>query len=148
MSVMENNAIHPGLIEAALAEALAVDLSLRPSLFGRVLYMAGYWRTETDSYEHPFSQNAGPEATDRILRILHLDLMTRWFSLPLNEKVLDIEQYLTASKERGPALAGLLRAAEKAMSPESLPPERESFLQDAALVRCLLSNQSGSWYKP
>ena len=130
----------PQLSSDAIPEAF-YDLLQSPSIFGRLLLVAGLRFTATGR------DNAGPSApvhtppSDDALRKLHLEIFVTWLSLPLERQKADISIYLNlrAGGDRSAKSRQLVASAEASIPATAKPAERQLFLQNLKIVQMLFN---------
>jgi pentose-5-phosphate-3-epimerase len=119
--------------ELALRDSIA-DCS---SKFHQLLYVAGYWNSNTHLYIEPASRLALPESRADAVRRLHALVFHEWIQLPLAHQFAEFRSYLlTFRPEERRTLLRLLESEEaRAAIPPACPPEaRDLFLSDLAMV--------------
>ena len=95
-----------------------------PTVFGRLVYLAGLRDPVSGGYTHPsLSQAHGPEEADRTLRRAHYQMFSEWLALGLEEQKGDLAGFLA---DEGP---GALRPREL-IPPQARDVERQLYLAD------------------
>jgi hypothetical protein len=123
-----------------IPEAL-YDVLQSPSLFARILLIAGFRDTTTDRYACGQAAYFCTPAIDVALRRLHLEIFIGWLSLSLQRQKADIGIYLNFSPalDRPAKIKNLPAVAERAMPSGAKPPERQLFAQDLKIVHALFT---------
>jgi hypothetical protein len=71
-----------------------------PCLFGSLIYLAGTWDSEADSYCEPcLGLHCSSSEIDCALRRKHREVFADWLALPLDGQADDLRQYLDATSE-------------------------------------------------
>jgi len=113
------------------------DLVLKnPSLFGRLIYIAGLWNPEASRYDKGLpSRFRGAEA-DKALARWHHTFFIDWLSLSLTEKERDIALFWRTIADQGGKT--IREIGEAAIPPLVRSEERKFFLQDLTFIQALL----------
>lgn len=107
----------------------------RPSLFGRLIYIANLWNTQTSRYDLSLPERFRSPETDQALAKWHYAFFVEWLSLPLPEKERDIALYWNSNSAPGKTIREL---GEAAIPPLVRAEERKFFLQDLTFIQAML----------
>jgi hypothetical protein len=108
-----------------------------PSLFGRLIYIAGLWNPETSRYDRGLPDRFRSVETDKALARWHQSFFIDWLSQSLTEKERDVSLYWT--NLGGPENARTIREiGEAAIPPLVRAEERKFFLQDLTFIQAML----------
>ncbi|SRR5579883_3085590 len=109
-----------------------------PSLFGRLIYIAGLWNPETSRYEKGLPDRFRSSETDKALARWHHAFFIEWLSLSLTEKERDVAMCWRSLGEKGVQGKTLREMGEGAIPPLVRSEERKFFLQDLTFLQALL----------
>jgi hypothetical protein len=130
-----------------VADVWRNTLSQIPSLFGRLVYLAGLLDTNTALYRHHgLAHHFGESEADRALRESHAATFAEWLCLPLKEQRGDLETYLAGLEgERRELLRAWLQLApyRNCVPASAGGVERDLFLSDLETLLALLRNEYG-----
>ncbi|MBV9267131.1 MAG: hypothetical protein JO061_13255 [Acidobacteriaceae bacterium] len=129
-------------------ERLSRELSLIETAYGRLVYLAGLLDKNTGRY---FSYGTGFAFADqelsRRIRLCHESLFQNWLTLPLEDKMADVELYINTldDVDRIELIDAWLRLAPyKNLVPASIQgPERQRHVSDVEAILGLLRNVYG-----
>lgn len=111
------------------------ELVLRdPSVFGRLVHIAGLWNPESGRYERGLPDRFRIAGIDRALAKWHQAFFIEWLSGSLKEKERDVALYW---HQKGRAKK-LREVGEAAIPPLVRTEERALFLQDLSFIQALL----------
>ena len=130
------------------AELCLKEVSLIPTSYGRLVYLAGLLDPDTGKYEHYGSVSSVSEArADRILREYHEAIFNQWVSFPLEAKKADVDLYIasTGRADKVEMIDTWLRLTPyKNLVPGSFQgPERQKHVSDFEAILGLLKNVYG-----
>ena len=108
-----------------------------PSLFGRLIYIAGLWNPETSRYDRGLPDRFRSVETDKALARWHQSFFIDWLSQSLTEKEKDVSLYWRnpGARENGKTLREF---GEAAIPPLMRAEERKFFLQDLTFIQAML----------
>lgn len=107
-----------------------------PSLFGRIIYIAGLWNPESSRYDRGLPDRFCGAETDKALARWHQSFFIDWLSQSLTEKERDIALYWrTPGRDQGKTLR---EVGERAIPPLVRSEERTFFLQDLTFIQAML----------
>ena len=109
-----------------------------PSLFGRLVYVAGLWNSESSRYDKGLPERFRNADTDKALARWHQGFFLEWLSLSLTDKERDAAAYWRTA---GVAQSGgktLREIGEAAIPPLVRAEERKFFMQDLTFIQALL----------
>lgn len=122
-------------------------LSQIPSVFGRLIYLAGLRGPNSGVYEHHgLALVFGPRAANEALRRSHEDAFREWLGFSLEEQKADVDLYLTdLVEERAAVIDTWLRLNPyRNLMPLSVRgPDKDLFLLDFRAVLEILRNEYG-----
>jgi hypothetical protein len=132
----------------AAAEVCLKEVSLIPTSYGRLVYLAGLRDPDTGKYGHYGSVSTANELwTDRVLRDYHESIFHQWVSFPLQAKKADVELYIasTGRSDKMEMIDTWLRLTPyKNLVPGSFQgPERQKHISDFEAILGLLKNVYG-----
>jgi len=108
-----------------------------PSVFGRLVYIAGLWRPETGSYERGLPERFRIAGIDRALSKWHQAFFIEWLSKSLREKERDVRLFWSRNDPETQSRK-LRELGEAAIPPLVRSEERQLFLQDLGFIQALL----------
>ena len=108
-----------------------------PSLFGRLIYVAGLWNPETHRYDRGLPDRFRFDGADKALANWHRTFFVEWLALPLTKKERDVALYWS-SVRGGDQCKTLRELGEAAMPPLVRPEERRFFIQDLTFIQATL----------
>jgi hypothetical protein len=108
-----------------------------PSLFGRLIYIAGLWNPETSRYDRGLPDRFRGTDTDKALARWHRTFFLEWLSQSLTEKERDVALYWRRSEDRHESKT-IREIGEAAIPPLVRAEERKFFLQDLTFIQALL----------
>lgn len=134
-------------IPEILKDLWARELSLIPTYYGRMVFLAGLRNPDTGQYEY----YGCPDHTSTIsvshgLKRIHEEIFREWVSQPLERKKADIEFYLEGLEIDPADLvdAWLRLTPYKNLVPGSIQgPERQKHISDIEAILGLLKNVYG-----
>jgi hypothetical protein len=108
-----------------------------PSLFGRLIYIAGLWNPETSRYDRGLPDRFRGVETDKALARWHQSFFIDWLSQSLTEKEKDVSLYWRSlgAHENGKTIREI---GEAAIPPLVRSEERKFFLQDLTFIQAML----------
>lgn len=112
---------------ARAAEVLAEGVLRHPSILARLIHIAGLTKDYADA--------------GRLLARMHLEIFVYWLGLSLRQKKCDAAVCCGSPEPDRRMLKDLRHAAEQAIPPGAMRPERQLFLHELELVVALLSNE-------
>lgn len=122
-------------------------LSQIPSVFGRMVYLAGLRNANTGRYEHQgLALVFGEAEADRALRTSHEQCFLEWRNYGLEQQKADLDLYLTSLDENRRNVVRTWAAVRpyQAYPPAAARgPERSQFLSDIEALLQLLRNEFG-----
>lgn len=127
----------------------ADELQLIPTVYGRLVYLAGLLNPNTGQYEHYSSgADAGlSQNVSREIKAFHEWLFNEWMMYPLQRKMSDVESYIAGLNDvdRVQLIDAWLRLTPyKYLVPASIQgPEREKHISDFEAILGLLRNVYG-----
>lgn len=127
----------------------ADELQLIPTVYGRLVYMAGLLNPNTGQYEHYSygAESAVRHEVSREIRSHHERLFSDWVVRSLERKMADVEAYIDGLDAIGPVElvdAWLRLTPYKYLVPASIQgPERERHISDFEAILGLLKNVYG-----
>ena len=110
----------------------------KPSLLGRIIYIANLWNPETSRYDRGLPDRFRFNAASNALARWHQMFFVEWLSQPLEEKERDVKQYwqsLGGSREQ---IKGMKDQSEAAIPPLVREEERRLFLMDLSFIFAVL----------
>jgi hypothetical protein len=133
---------------AAASEACLKEVSLIPTSYGRLVYLAGLRDPDTGKYEHyGFASGLSEARADRLLREYHEAIFDRWVAFPLEAKKADVDLYVasTGRPDKMEMIDTWLRLTPyKNLVPGSFQgPERQKHISDFEAILGLLKNVYG-----
>jgi hypothetical protein len=135
------------LERGAIAEVWRNTLSQVPTLFGRLVYLAGLIDPNSGRYQHHgLAHYVGEDDADAALRQSHEDCFTTWIAYPLVRQRTDLEEYLSGIEgDRKVVLRAWLQLERyrECVPASALQVEKELFLGDLETLLALLRNQFG-----
>jgi hypothetical protein len=144
---MEGRSYHAGTDKAA--RLWADEMQLIPTVYGRLVYMAGLLNPNTGLYEH-YSYGADSNTRQILsgdIRARHESLFNQWVVCSLERKMADIEAYINGLNDVGRIElidAWLRLTPYKYLVPASIQgPEREKHVSDFEAILGLLKNVYG-----
>jgi hypothetical protein len=108
-----------------------------PSLFGRLIYIAGLWNPETSRYDRGLPDRFRSVETDKALARWHQSFFIDWLSQSLTEKERDVSLYWT-NLGRPENVRTIREIGEAAIPPLVRAEERKFFLQDLTFIQAML----------
>jgi hypothetical protein len=108
-----------------------------PSLFGRLIYIAGLWNPETSRYDRGLPDRFRSVETDKALARWHQSFFIDWLSQSLTEKERDVSLYWT-NLGRPENARTIREIGEAAIPPLVRAEERKFFLQDLTFIQAML----------
>ena len=106
-----------------------------PSLFGRLVHIAGLWNPETSRYDRNLPDRfQGADAAKALAR-WHQTFFLEWLALTLSEKEKDVAVYWRSNSGNGKTIREL---GEAAIPPLVRDEERKFFLQDLGFLQAML----------
>jgi hypothetical protein len=82
---------------AAVGENWRRTLDQIPTVIGRLAFLASLRSVATGAYEHfGLSQRMGPEATNELLRRIHVEVFESWLCFGLERQKEETEEYLSS----------------------------------------------------
>lgn len=138
----------PHLRQSESTEQLCLQqLSLIPSTYGRLVYLAGLRNPDTGRYEHYGAVDSGAGDANKILKRTHEVIFREWVSYPLEQKKADIELYISGidQVDKTELIDAWLRLTPyKNLVPASIQgPERQKHMSDFEAILGLLKNVYG-----
>lgn len=109
-----------------------------PSIFGRLLHIAGLWNPETSRYERELPARFRGASVDQALSKWHQAFFLEWLARPLADKERDVALYWKAAGGTREQARKLRELGESAIPPLVRSEERQLFLQDLAFIQALL----------
>jgi hypothetical protein len=108
-----------------------------PSLFGRLIYIAGLWNPETSRYDRGLPDRFRSVETDKALARWHQSFFIDWLSQSLTEKEKDVSLYWrnVGGRENTRTIREI---GEAAIPPLVRAEERKFFLQDLTFIQAML----------
>ena len=108
-----------------------------PSLFGRLIYIAGLWNPETSRYDRGLPDRFRGVETDKALARWHQSFFIDWLSQSLTEKEKDVSLYWRnlGARDNGKTIREI---GEAAIPPLIRSEERKFFLQDLTFIQAML----------
>ena len=144
---MEARSLNTGTDKTA--HLWADELQLIPTVYGRLVYMAGLLNPNTGQYEH-YSDGADSVTRQLVsvnIRAHHEALFNHWVISSLESKMADIEAYINGLNDIGRVDlidAWLRLTPYKYLVPASIQgPEREKHVSDFEAIMGLLKNVYG-----
>jgi hypothetical protein len=115
------------------------ELILRnPSVFGRLVHIAGLWNGETGRYERGLPERLRTAEIDKALSRWHQAFFVDWLAQSLAEKERDISLYWAHVGGTRDQVKKIRESGEAAIPPLVREEERRLFLQDLAFIQALL----------
>ena len=108
-----------------------------PSLFGRLIYIAGLWNPETSRYDRGLPDRFRSPETDKALARWHQSFFLDWLSQSLAEKERDVALYWRSPGSRDQAKT-VREMGEAAIPPLVRSEERKFFVQDLTFIQAML----------
>jgi hypothetical protein len=132
----------------AATEACLKEVSLIPTSYGRLVYLAGLRDPDTGKYEHyGFASSLSEARADRLLREYHEAIFNQWVGFPLEAKKADVDLYVasTGRPDKMEMIDTWLRLTPyKNLVPGSFQgPERQKHISDFEAILGLLKNVYG-----
>ena len=144
-----------GMLERdALADLWKHTLSQKPTLYGRLVYLASLRDPNSGAYRHHgLSAAFGRDQSTYALRKSHEQAFLEWLTIPLAAKNTDFRAYLqSASTEDSPqaVVTYLARGAPYvSQAPDAAgPAQREQFKLEVEILLELVKNDSGDARRP
>lgn len=109
-----------------------------PSVFGRLIYIAGLWNSEGARYDKGLPDRFRGVETDKALARWHQTFFVDWLSLSLTEKERDVTLYWSSLGGDREGAKTLREIGEAAIPPLVRTEERKFFLQDLTFIQALL----------
>jgi len=109
-----------------------------PSLFGRLIYIAGLWNPELSRYDKGLPDRFRNADTDKALARWHKSFFIDWLSLSLAEKERDVALYWRSLAGDQKGMKTLREIGGPAIPPLVRDEERKFFLQDLTFLQALL----------
>jgi hypothetical protein len=109
-----------------------------PSLFGRLIYIAGLWNPEVSRYDKGLPDRFRRAETDKALARWHQSFFIDWLSLSLTEKERDVALYWRSLGSHREGMKTLREIGELAIPPLVRDEERKFFIQDLTFLQALL----------
>ena len=115
------------------------ELILRnPSVFGRLIHIAGLWNSETGRYERDLPERFRTSEIDKALSRWHQAFFVDWLAQSLAEKERDVSLYWKNVGGTRDDVKKIREAGEAAIPPLVREEERRLFLQDLSFIQALL----------
>ena len=108
-----------------------------PSLFGRLIYIAGLWNPETSRYDRGLPDRFRGAETDKALARWHQAFFIDWLSQSLTDKERDIGLYWRSLSGREQTRT-IREIGEAAIPPLVRSEERKFFIQDLTFIQAML----------
>src|SRR5436309_2495884 len=102
----------------------------QPSLFGRLVYIAGLWNPEASRYDKGLPDRFRGADTEKALSRWHQAFFVEWLSQSLTEKEKDVALYWTNPGVNRDQSKSIREVGELAIPPLVRTEERKFFLQD------------------
>ena len=122
-------------------------LSQIPSVFGRLVYLAGLRDANSGQYiHHGLSAVFGEEQAHLAMKASHKDLFAEWLEFGLAEQKADLELYLSGLTAGQPTVLASWHRLEpyRNLPPDTaMAPERELFLADIETLLMLMRREHG-----
>ena len=108
-----------------------------PSLFGRLIHIAGLWNPETSRYDRGLPDRFRGAETDKALARWHQSFFIDWLAQSLTDTERDVALYLRSlsGREQGKTLREI---GEAAIPPLVRSEERKFFVQDLTFIQAML----------
>ena len=109
-----------------------------PSVFGRLVHIAGLWNPETSRYERELPERFRLPDVDKALARWHHAFFIDWLSTSLSEKERDVNLYWNSIGGGRDGIKTLRDIGEAAIPPLVRAEERKFFLQDLSFIQAML----------
>jgi hypothetical protein len=127
-------ALKPRPSQLSGAEHWRQVLDRIPTAFGKLVFMASLWDSQTGAYYHSdLCELMGREDADRTLCLSHHQIFSQWLGFSLAEQKADLERYLDSSG--GPRFA---LAYRNLAPPTARDVERQLYITDLETLLELL----------
>ncbi len=135
------SAVEHALADTECADRLWDAVFVSPSIFGRLLAVAGLHDPSNGRYGHPLANAFGAAQVDFALRRMHREIFEKWQDLDLQRQERDVSIWLSQMGTDGEN-AGLLRKISGGLQ-DLLPLrhaefERQLFLTDFQMLMVLI----------
>ena len=123
------------------------NLSEIPSAYGQMVYLAALRNPDSGRYEHFGSDNSNDLSINHSLKQQHETSFREWIALPLEQKMADVELYLSSISriDRAEIIDAWLRLTPyKNLVPAAIQgPERQKHISDFEAILGLFKNVYG-----
>jgi len=119
------------------------DLLLQnPSIFGRLVYIAGLCNPQTQSYERALPERFRNAGLDQAISRWHHAFFMEWIALSLEQQQNDVIVYWTSVGRTAEQLKKIREQVEAAIPPLVEWAERQSFLQSLGFIHTVLFHEA------
>ncbi|HEV8042368.1 MAG TPA: hypothetical protein VGP62_26060 [Bryobacteraceae bacterium] len=144
---MKGTEANEGLDQRAVADVWRHTLSQIPSVFGRLVYLAGLRNPNSARYEHHgLALVFGPDHATRALKKSHQHVFAEWLSFNLEQQLADLSLYLSDLPEEKKTVLQAwtkLKPYKNVLPSSAKPVERRLYLQEMETMIELLKGASG-----
>jgi hypothetical protein len=110
-----------------------------PSLFGRLIYIAGLWNPQTSRYDRGLPDRfRGRPEVEKALSNWHSAFFVEWLSLPLPETERDVALHWRSDGGSRDQIKTIREHGESAIPPLVRTEERKFFIQDLTFILATL----------
>jgi len=145
---MNRTEAHEGLDKRAIADVWRHTLSQIPSVFGRLVYLAGLRNPNSGRYDHHgLALVFGADEANRALKKSHKQVFEEWLNYNLEQQMADLKLYLSdLPEEKKTVLQAwtLLKPYKNFLPSTAKPVERRLYLSDLQTMLDLLRGASGA----
>ena len=113
-----------------------------PSIFGRLVHIAGLWNPETKRYERGLPDRFRNAGLDQAISKWHQAFFMEWVALSLAQQQNDVVVYWNSLGRAAEQVKKIREQGEAAIPPLVEWAERQSFLQNLGFIQTVLSHQA------
>ena len=110
----------------------------KPSLLGRIIFIANLWNPETHRYDRGLADRFHSSAASNALARWHQMFFVEWLSQSLEEKERDVKQYWQSLGGSRDQIKPIKDQSEAAIPPLVRDEERKLFLMDLSFIFAVL----------
>jgi hypothetical protein len=144
---MKGTEAHEGLDKRAVADVWRHTLSQIPSVFGRLVYLAGLRNPNSGRYDHHgLALVFGADEANRALKKSHKQVFAEWLSFNLEQQMADLNLYLSDLPEEKKTVLqawSLLKPYKNLLPSSAKPVDRRLYLSELQTMLELLRGASG-----